>query len=186
MKRLVKLLLLILILGGLVAAVRALQSKQQEKINHMTENVPSFTLSATDFTNNSAIPSQYTCDGANTPPTLQISNPPSGTKSLALVVDDPDSPSGLWTHWIVFNLPPQTTTLAALPRGTIQGKNTFGNIGYGGPCPGSGVHHYIFRLYALDISLPEKNYDRSEFDAQIKDHILARTILVGTYQRSKR
>src|SRR6266540_1402431 len=124
-----------------------------------------FSLTSTAFTDGAAIPVKYTCDGADVSPPLAWSGAPAGTKSFALICDDPDAPRGTWVHWVLFNLPAQekelaegTPTSARLPNSARQGKNDFGNIGYGGPAPPKGKpHRYFFKLYALDqtLDLPE-------------------------------
>lgn len=148
---------------------------------------PSHMLSITSpsFIDSSAIPAQFTCDGQNTPPPLDFSQVPRSAQSLVLIVDDPDSPSGTWQHWLVWNLPPTTTHLAgSLPDGAIQGKNDFGQISYGGPCPHTGTHHYHFRLFALDttLNLPS-GANRPQIDQLMSGHVVATGELVGTYSR---
>jgi len=111
-------------------------------------------VTSSAFQQGANIPSKFTCDGANTNPPLQISDVPAEAKSLVLIVDDPDAPSGLFTHWAVWNISPQATTIAegSTPKGA-QGTNDFGKSGYGGPCPPSGAHRYYFRVFALDREL---------------------------------
>src|SRR6266481_5123903 len=108
-------------------------------------------ITSSAFQEGASTPSKFTCDGAGTSPPLQIADVPSGAKSLALIVDDPDAPSGLFTHWTVWNISPQTSTIGegSTPQG-VQGTNDFGKAGYGGPCPPSGTHRYYFRIFALD------------------------------------
>ncbi len=112
-------------------------------------------ITSTAFTDGEKIPAEYTCDGQNINPPLTISGVPSGVKSLVLIVDDPDAPAGTWTHWTLWNIPPTTTEIAAnsVPTGAVAGQTSFGQSGYGGPCPPSGSHHYWFKLYALDTTL---------------------------------
>jgi Raf kinase inhibitor-like YbhB/YbcL family protein len=151
------------------------------------------------FAEGAQIPRKYTCDGANSSPPLAWSGVPASAKSLALICDDPDAPMGSWTHWLLFNLPPSVAELneglpavefvrvaAADGASTTapQGKNDFGNLGYGGPCPPSGTHHYNFRLYALDLTLDLKpGASRAELIAAMKGHILAQGRSMGTYAR---
>jgi hypothetical protein len=147
-------------------------------------------LSSTSFQNQ--IPAQFTCSGAGLSPQLAWSAPPARTASLALIVTDPDAPRGTWVHWVLYNLPAGTRALpeglpalSQLPDGALQGRNDFGEIGYGGPCPPPGApHHYIFTLYALDakLNLPvgEK---RAQVEAAMKGHILASGRLVGMFHR---
>src|SRR5256886_16016020 len=114
-------------------------------------------VTSSGFQEGANIPSKFTCDGANTSPPLQISDVPSEAKSLVLIVDDPDAPSGLFTHWLVWNIDPKTQSIAeANSAGGVEGKNDFGKTGYGGPCPPSGTHRYYFRIFALDQQLSLK------------------------------
>jgi Raf kinase inhibitor-like YbhB/YbcL family protein len=133
------------------------------------------------------IPSKFTCDGADSSPPLQIGEVPPGAKSLVLVVEDPDAPSGLFTHWIVWNISPQTNAITegSAPKGA-QGTNDFGKSGYGGPCPPSGAHRYYFKIFALDreLDLPPGS-KRSQLDAAMKGHVVAQGELMGRYSRKK-
>ena len=144
-------------------------------------------ITSSAFQQAASIPSKFTCDGANTSPPLQISDVPSEAKSLVLIVDDPDAPGGLFTHWIVWNISPQTSTVAegSTPKG-VQGTNDFGKSGYGAPCPPSGTHRYYFKIFALDreLDLPI-GAQRSQFDAAIKGHVIAQGELMGRYSRKK-
>jgi Raf kinase inhibitor-like YbhB/YbcL family protein len=148
-------------------------------------------LRSSAFSEGSRIPSKYTCDGEDTSPPLTWTGIPAGGKSLALTCDDPDAPSGLWVHWVVFDLPPSATGLPeGLPPtpeisgGGRQGKNDFRKIGYGGPCPPSGTHRYVFTLYALDSTsdLPA-GATRQDLLAAMKNHVLGQAALTGTYSR---
>jgi Raf kinase inhibitor-like YbhB/YbcL family protein len=133
------------------------------------------------------IPSKFTCDGADSSPPLQIADIPSGAKSLVLIVDDPDAPGGLFTHWIVWNISPQTMAIseASAPKG-VHGQNDFGKSDYGGPCPPSGTHRYYFRIFALDreLDLPPGSR-RTQLDAAMKGHVVAQGELIGRYARKK-
>jgi Raf kinase inhibitor-like YbhB/YbcL family protein len=133
------------------------------------------------------IPSKFTCDGADTSPPLQIADVPSGAKSLALIVDDPDAPGGLFTHWMVWNIPPQTGAIGegSAPKG-VQGINDFGKSGYGGPCPPSGTHRYYFKVFALDreLDLPF-GAKRGQLDAAMKGHVVGQGELMGRYSRKR-
>jgi len=137
------------------------------------------------------IPPKYTCDGANISPPLQWQGVPEGTKSLALINDDPDAPMGTWVHWVVFNVGAEVAALAehiptdkTLAGGTMQGTNDFGKIGYGGPCPPRGAHRYFFRIYALDTRLDlEAGARKSSLLKAMEGHILAQGELVGKYER---
>jgi hypothetical protein len=151
----------------------------------------SFWVRSSSFSNGKSIPSRYTCDGANLSPQLEWQSAPAGTKSFAIVMDDPDAPID-FTHWLVYNIAPGVRELAedasqrgAMPHGSVEGRNDFGRSGYGGPCPPPGnPHHYVFRVYALDLPLnllmmPTKN----QMESTIRGHIIAQGQIVGTYQR---
>jgi Raf kinase inhibitor-like YbhB/YbcL family protein len=152
----------------------------------------SIELSSTAFQSGETIPKPYTGDGADRSPPLRWSEPPAGTRSLALICDDPDAPRGTWVHWVLFNLPAQTRALEegvptteSLDNGARQGKNDFGNLGYGGPAPPKGKpHRYFFKLYALDavVDLPAGATKAQLLDA-MKGHILDQGELVGKYGR---
>lgn len=149
------------------------------------------TMKSSAFEEGGTIPSKYTCDGKDVSPQLAWSSIPEGTKSLALICDDPDAPMGTWVHWVVYNLPPDMEELAeALPaqksfeNGSRQGINDFRKIGYGGPCPPGGTHRYYFKLYALDTVLDlEAGATKKQLLAAMEGHILARAQLMGKYKR---
>lgn len=131
---------------------------------------------------------KYTEDGDNINPPLNIDGVPQGTKSLVLIMDDPDAPMGTWVHWVVFNIPPETREIAenSVPEGAVVGKNSWGRMEYGGPAPPSGIHRYFFKLYALDITLPlGPGASKSEVEKAMKGHILAQAQFVGKYTREK-
>jgi Raf kinase inhibitor-like YbhB/YbcL family protein len=144
-------------------------------------------MTSSAFQAGANIPSKFTCDGGETSPPLQIEGVPSGAKSLALIVDDPDAPGGLFTHWMIWNISPQTNTIAegSAPKG-VQGTNDFGKSRYGGPCPPSGTHRYYFKVFALDreLDLPS-GAKRSQLDSAMKDHVVAQGELMGRYSRKK-
>jgi Raf kinase inhibitor-like YbhB/YbcL family protein len=144
-------------------------------------------ITSSAFHEGASIPSKFTCDGADTSPPVQIADVPSGAKSLALIVDDPDAPSGLFTHWTVWNIPVQTGAIGegSAPKG-VQGTNDFGKSGYGGPCPPSGTHRYYFKVFALDreLNLPF-DAKRGQLDAAMKGHVIAQDELMGRYSRKK-
>jgi Raf kinase inhibitor-like YbhB/YbcL family protein len=149
-------------------------------------------ISSSAFKDGQPIPIQYTCDGKNISPPLTWKGAPGNTQSFVLMVDDPDSPTGIWTHWTVFNVPSDVSELtedfakthAATPAAK-DGMNSFKKVGYGGPCPPAGKpHHYFFKIYALDISLDlQPGASRNDIEAGMKKHILAIGQLMGTYQR---
>jgi Raf kinase inhibitor-like YbhB/YbcL family protein len=142
-------------------------------------------LTSPAFEHNEVIPSEYTCDGSDKSPELNIEGVPQNTVSLVLINDDPDAPVGTWDHWIVFNIPAKITRIdkGKEPQG-IAGKNSWGKTGYGGPCPPSGTHRYIFRLYALDKMLDLKEgSSKAEIMESMQGHILSQIELIGKYQR---
>ncbi len=155
-------------------------------------------LTSRAFENGAPIPVKHTCDGANVSPPLAWTGSPAGTKSIALIADDPDAPSGTFVHWVLFNLPGNVTQLPedvhrgeVLPQkfgGALQGKNDFHRIGYGGPCPPPGApHRYFFKLYALAAPLPLKaGATKKDVEIAIQGHILATGELMGTYARQRR
>ena len=154
-----------------------------------------FALTSTAFTAGGSIPAAHTCEGKDIAPPLAWSGAPAGTKSFALIVDDPDAPDPkapkmTWVHWVLYDIPPGTSTLAAavtsktLPAGAREGKNDWKRAGYGGPCPPIGRHRYFFKLYALDASLGDlKGPDKAALERAMSGHILARAELIGTYEK---
>lgn len=140
------------------------------------------------FENNQTIPVKYTCDGADLNPPLIISDIPDGTKSLALIADDPDAPMGTWVHWTVWSISPGTAEIGenSVPSGAIEGTTNFGKPGYGGPCPpkGHGIHHYFFKLYALDteLALPAEA-GKEAIEKAMEGHVLAEARIIGLYRR---
>lgn len=144
-------------------------------------------ITSPDFPANGPIPAKYSYKGGDVSPELKIVNVPAKAKSLVLIVDDPDSPSGLWTHWLVWNISPKTTVIGEgkVPPGAIEGKNSFGNRRYDGPVPPSGTHHYFFRIYALDTSLSlPRGADHDAVVAATQGHVMASGGMVGTYAAS--
>jgi Raf kinase inhibitor-like YbhB/YbcL family protein len=151
-----------------------------------------FSLQSSAFKHNGPIPRKFTCQGSDVSPALAWSAAPAGTKSFALIADDPDAPAGIWVHWVLYDLPPGTMQLAEnapkterLPGGGAQGTNDFKKVGYGGPCPPPGKpHRYFFKLYALDAMLNLKSGARkSDLEVAMKGHILGQSELIGTYKR---
>ena len=137
------------------------------------------------FNNGKSIPSQYTCDGEDINPELVFSDVPTGAKSLALIMDDPDSPTGIWTHWLLWNIPPTTKEIneGKVPRGVVQGETTFGAAHYGGPCPGKGNHRYFFKLYALDTILDlSTGSEKDTLVEAMKGHIVSEAEMYGWYE----
>jgi Raf kinase inhibitor-like YbhB/YbcL family protein len=154
-------------------------------------------LSSPDFTNDGVIPTEFTCEGRDTSPALTWSGVPPGTRSLALIVDDPDAPDPaapktVWVHWILYDLPQGSTGLPAavasrtLPAGTREGRNDWKRTGYGGPCPPIGRHRYFFTLYALDCELGDLHTPtKAALERAMKGHVLAEAQLLGTYQKTR-
>lgn len=150
-----------------------------------------FEITSSAFEHNKTIPQQYSCDGADISPPLSWSGIPGNTKSLALIVDDPDAPGGTWVHWIVYNILPtlkelqeNIPPLKILPDDTKQGINDFKEIGYGGPCPPSGTHRYFFRLYALNTKLNlAAGVTKRQLKSAMKGHIIAQAKLIGKYKQ---
>ncbi|MCK4326906.1 MAG: YbhB/YbcL family Raf kinase inhibitor-like protein [Candidatus Diapherotrites archaeon] len=141
-------------------------------------------ITSTAFRDMQPIPAKYTCDGNDMSPPLDVSGAPEGTKSLALIVDDPDAPVGVWVHWVVWNLPAASIPENSLPAGALQGMNSFSKLDYGGPCPPSGRHRYFFKLYALDTKLDlEDGSSEKDLEMAMNGHILAEAQLIGTYER---
>jgi Raf kinase inhibitor-like YbhB/YbcL family protein len=155
-------------------------------------------LTSFAFANGGEIPSLHTCDGKDISPAIAWADVPSGARSLALIMDDPDAPDPaapqmVWVHWILYNLPataaalPQAVKPEALPAGTSEGRNDWGRTGYGGPCPPIGRHRYFFHLYALDTVLPDLNRPtKAKLEAAMKGHIVEQATVMGTYQRGRR
>lgn len=149
------------------------------------------------FEHNGDIPAHYTCEGDDISPPLSWSGVPQGTKSLALIADDPDAPDPAapkmtWVHWILYNIPPEThelpeaVTTSVLPDGTRQGLNDWKKTGYGGPCPPIGRHRYFFKLYALDTTLPDLGKPtKPELEKAIQDHVIDKAELIGTYEKHR-
>ena len=135
------------------------------------------------FGHNQTIPKKYTCQGEDINPPLMISGIPEGTKSLALIMDDPDAPGGNWDHWLVYNIMPTPEIKENSVPGT-QTRNDFGKVDYGGPCPPSGTHRYFFKLYALDGQLSFKGMpSKRDLEKAMQGHILDNTELVGLYKK---
>jgi len=172
------------------AAMTAVPGNQAKGGTPMT-----LSISSRAFAANGSIPSVYTCDGRDISPPLAWDDLPTGTKSLALILDDPDAPDPkapkrTWVHWVLYNIPVEANSLAenagqkGLPAGTLEGVNDWGRTGYGGPCPPIGRHRYFHKLYALDVVLPDLAHPRKEkLLHSMQGHILGQVELIGTYQR---
>lgn len=156
-------------------------------------NLMALVLESPAFTEGSDIPARYSCDGADRSPPLKWSDAPAMTKSFCLIVDDPDAPVGTWDHWVIFNLPVNTSELPEglvnseeLPSGVIQGQNSWNRVGYNGPCPPKGSkHRYFFKLYALDTTLKlTSKANKGDVEKAMQGHILAEAKLMGRFGRS--
>lgn len=157
----------------------------EEQANYNSSLNTMLTITS-DFPNGGQISDNYGCRGADINPSLVFSGVPIDAQSLALIVDDPDAPSGDWVHWLVFNIAPNISGINedSVPAGAVLGTTSFGKAEYGGPCPPSGTHHYHFRLYALDTVLDLSSLaDKADIIAAIKGHILDQAELVGTYSQ---
>lgn len=138
------------------------------------------------FANQEKIPVKYTCDNNDINPPIGISEAPKNAKSLALIMDDPDAPSGRWIHWLLWNIDPSTSAIEenSIPRDALSGKNDFNKIQYGGPCPQTGMHRYVFTLYALDKKLDLREGSTvSDLEIAMDEHIIEKAELVGVYTR---
>jgi Raf kinase inhibitor-like YbhB/YbcL family protein len=149
------------------------------------EPMKELTITSPAFTEGEPIPVKFSCDGDDVSPELVWDGVPEGTASLALIMDDPDAPVGTWVHWVLFNLPPDNT---GLPEGVtglgVDGLNSWGTTGYGGPCPPGGTHRYFFKLYALDTTLElDAGATKDALEGAMEGHILAQAELMGTYTR---
>jgi Raf kinase inhibitor-like YbhB/YbcL family protein len=143
-------------------------------------------ISSSAFQEGGTIPEKFSKNGQNVSPELRIEGAPAEAKSLALIVDDPDAPVGLFTHWLVWNIDPKTTEIAenSAPNGAVQGTNDYPNLGYGGPQPPSGTHRYYFKIFALDRMLDLKSgAKRREVDAAIRGHVIGQGELMGRYSK---
>ncbi len=174
--------IILIFLGGAVYLyLRLTASPIDNKINFTPMQITSPAFSHHDF-----IPSQYTCEGENINPPLQITDIPENAKSLVLIVDDPDAPGRTFVHWTVWNISPQVNSIPenSVPQGGVEGITDFGRPGYGGPCPPSGVHRYFFKVYALDtlLELPS-SATKSDIEKAMEGHILAHGELVGLYEK---
>ena len=170
-----------LLVCGLLAACARTPSVSQEVVMNLEITSPA-------FVHEEGIPELYTCKGRDISPPLQWGEPPEGTQSLVLIMDDPDAPVGTWDHWLVFNLPPNLRQLpedaVSLPQGALTGRNSWGRNDYGGPCPPGGARHrYFFKLYALDTQLDlQSGVKKNQLEQAMQTHILAQGELIGIYK----
>jgi Raf kinase inhibitor-like YbhB/YbcL family protein len=176
----------------LALSVSSVFAKGKKTMNPAAPVHPRMTLESSAFKPGAPIPIQYTCQGKNMSPALSWKGEPTGTRGLALIVDDPDAPSKTWVHWVIFNIPPGMGELPenmskepSLVNGTRQGSNDSGKTGWDGPCPPSGgPHRYYFHLYALDKVLGlDAKWNKEQLVKAMQGHILAEGVLMGTYQK---
>lgn len=178
-------LVVMLLLAMILAPLGAIAQKRDKK-----PIAPVFSISSPAFANGATIPEKYTCDGLNVMPPIDIQFAPQKAKSIVVIVDDPDSPSGKWTHLALWNMPPRTIRIdeAKIPVYATVASNDFGHIGYGGPCPPRvhkvTLHHYVFRAYALNsaIDLPRAS-KRMDLDKMMAGRVLSKAEYMGTYER---
>jgi Raf kinase inhibitor-like YbhB/YbcL family protein len=177
-------------IGDSASAEVILPTETQIPVDSTQEVPMAFEISSSAFANGEAIPVDFTCDGSDISPALMWTEPPAGTQSFALVVDDPDAPMGTWVHWVIFNIPASirglkegTPTNSQLSDGSLQGKTSAGSTGYHGPCPPSGTHRYFFKLYALDTMLSlSASAGKKDLLVAMEGHILANMELMGTFK----
>ena len=151
----------------------------------MKESEKALRVRSGAFSHGGHIPPRYTCEGENINPPLEISGLPETTKTLALIVEDPDAPRGTYDHWVTWNIPPNEA-IAENSKPGVTGRNSFGNNGYGGPCPPNGSHRYFFKVYALDTELNlAAGADKRTLEQAMKDHVLAKGELMAHYQKRK-
>jgi Raf kinase inhibitor-like YbhB/YbcL family protein len=189
-KTLVLTLAALLVLG--VACKRVETQAQKEETGKKEVEAMALQIKSSAFEDGATIPKKYTCDGEDRSPALSWSGVPDGTKSFALICDDPDAPMGTWVHWVLWGLPPDTMSLpegvpadTTLASGARQGLNSWPRVGYGGPCPPPGKpHRYYFKLYALDaeLNLPS-SANKAALEKAMKGHILAEAQVMGKYGR---
>ena len=185
-----------LLVGSCCCALLLASMPASAQKKNGAKTVP-LTVTSSKFSHEGGIPALYTCQGKDISPPLAWSGAPAGTKSLALIVDDPDAPDPkapkmTWVHWVLYNVPPTARGLREavapldLPPGTREGTNDWKRTGYGGPCPPIGRHRYFHKLYALDTVLPDLGAaTKPQVEAAIKGHVIAQAELMGTYQKKK-
>jgi len=181
MKRLFQFFIMIIILFSIPATY-----SKEEAMQDMI-------ITSVNFQHQGMIPARHTCQGNNTSPELSWSNVPSGAKSLALIIDDPDAPDPdhpkmTYVHWVLYNIPASANVLAegvkTLPQGTMEGLNDWNRTGYGGPCPPIGTHRYFHKLYALDVVLPDlQRPTKAKLEKAMEGHILAKAEIMGLYKK---
>jgi len=189
--------LLSIIVLSLMSYGQHVQAAGEHQTHSERQASMALTITSPAFQHKGDIPARYSCDGDDISPELRWSDMPAGTKSLVLIVDDPDAPDPAapkmtWVHWVLYNIPPDAGGLpeqaasAGLPPGTGEGLNDWKRAGYGGPCPPIGTHRYFFKLYALDAVLPDPGEaTRAKVEQAMQGHILEQAELIGTYKRQR-
>ena len=185
----------LIILPGLLVLVFASCAKRSTTVPAPPAATPQdnskLTVISYAFKEGETIPRQFTCDGINISPPLEWGKAPAPAKTIAIVAEDPDAPGGTWAHWVAYNLSAENIGMVEnlpatekLIAGGFHGKNDFGNLGYGGPCPPSGTHRYVFKVYALDVELPLKpGATKGEVESAMQGHIVAQGEIMGRYKR---
>lgn len=192
MKKLLIFLLVLFIAGILMYALIYFFSDKPKTTGRIEKSKTTTTIkntmqiSSPSFKNNQSIPSKFTCTGENINPALEFADVPQQTRSLVLIVDDPDAPVGTWVHWVVFNILPSIIRIGENTKPAVgtEGITSFGKPGYGGPCPPSGTHRYFFKLYALDKMLDiRQTADKKAVEVAMQGHILSQAQLIGLYSK---
>jgi len=155
-------------------------------IEIMEKEIKELIVTSSAFNNEGEIPAKYTCDGDEVSPPINVEETPEGTKTLAIIMEDPDAPNGTFTHWLLWNIDPKSAYLDEQTFQSVSGTNSANQIGYYGPCPPSGSHRYYFHVYALDDGLDlEEGADRSELELAIEAHVLGKGSIMGRYKKQK-
>lgn len=180
--------LLTVIVFLIIAVILIFIFERSSSVNdELLETMGNLVLKSSAFQNNDFIPRKYACEGENINPPLEIENALAEVKSLVLIMDDPDATIGVWDHWLLWNIEPETKYINEddMPVSAVAGTNSFGDLKYGGPCPPAGkAHRYMFKLYALDKKLAlTRGSVKSELEEAMEGHILAQAILIGLYER---
>ena len=187
-QKLVIILIILVLIGGGIFLYFSKNLQRSENGNPQSKlNLPKIMkLNSSAFEDNQSIPAKYTCDGEDISPPFDISEVPTETKSLVLIIDDPDAPMGTWDHWIIWNVDSSVSQIKEneVPSGAVEGLNSFKKQSYGGPCPPSGIHHYHFKLYALNKKLElDSSSRKKEVEKEMAGFILDQAELIGLYQR---
>lgn len=164
-----------------------IDSKTDQYVSTQGDELMTLRITSSTFKDGELIPKNHTCQGTNVNPPLSIEGVPKGTKSLAIIMDDPDAPMGVWDHWILWNIDPQTSFIDqnSCPPNAIQGKNSGGMNRYSGPCPPSGTHRYFFKVYALDTKIDlQQNAAKSDLERAMQGHIIEKTQIMGLYRKT--